>query len=186
MLANEGFNRQEIVRARRESAMRRHDFSGAECRGSESQRPSEDQSLREPVPIETARNRMAVESKRTLGEARRNRCQGRVESRLLRYSRSGAAERSAALQPRYVSRSAKWPRILNPVKASLDFIDLQAVYAKKEKPPKGKEGMEWLLADGEPASNSEEAYGYAGCRARRWKMERFHCALKGGCWTEKL
>jgi hypothetical protein len=53
-----------------------------------------------------------------------------------------------------------------------DSIDLQTVYAKEEKPPKEKGWMEWLLADGESAANSKEAYGYAGCRVQRWKMER--------------
>ncbi|MHB9292316.1 hypothetical protein Holit_01412 [Hollandina sp. SP2] len=34
--------------------------------------------------------------------------------------------------------------MLKPVKALPDAIDLQVIYVKEEKPPRGKEPIEWL------------------------------------------
>jgi hypothetical protein len=65
-------------------------------------------------------------------------------------------------------------------------MDLQVVYVKEERPPKGKEGVEWLLAAGEPAAGHEEAYEHVGCYMRRRKTGRFHYALKSGRGIEKL
>ncbi|MDR2402395.1 MAG: hypothetical protein LBD78_00005, partial [Spirochaetaceae bacterium] len=61
-----------------------------------------------------------------------------------RDSRSNIPERKAVLQLRYASYSVKRPHILNPVKALPDAIDLQVIYVKEEKPPRGKEPIEWL------------------------------------------
>jgi hypothetical protein len=98
----------------------------------------------------------------------------------------GRPEREAALRARYAAYSIKRPRTPNKVKALPEPRDLRVVDVKEERPPKGKEGMEWLLAAGEPAASPEEAYGYAGCYMRRWKAGRFHCALKGGRAVEKF
>jgi hypothetical protein len=57
---------------------------------------------------------------------------------------------------------------------------------KEEKPPKGKEPIEWFLAASEPVNTPEEAYEYVGYYIQRWKIERFHYVLKSGCAIEKL
>jgi hypothetical protein len=102
------------------------------------------QSLKEPILIRIVQNRMTVENKRILDEIRKKRCPGRVEVRLPRDSRNSIPEREAVLQVRYATYTVKRPHILNPVKSLPDGIDLQVVYVKEEKPPKGKEGVEWL------------------------------------------
>jgi hypothetical protein len=48
------------------------------------------------------------------------------------------------LQMRYASYSVKRTHILNPVKALPDCIDMQVIYVKEEKAPKGKAPIEWL------------------------------------------
>jgi hypothetical protein len=42
------------------------------------------------------------------------------------------------------------------------------------------------MAAGEPIGAPEEAHEYVECYMRRWKMERFHYALKSGCAIERL
>jgi hypothetical protein len=63
---------------------------------------------------------------------------------------------------------------------------MQVVYVKEEKPPKGKEPIEWFLATSEPVNSACEAYEYVGYYIQRWKIERFHYVLKSGCGIEKL
>jgi hypothetical protein len=63
---------------------------------------------------------------------------------------------------RYATYSVKRPHILNPVKTLPDYIDLQVVYVKEERPPKGREGIEWFLVTSEPVTSSEESYEYVG------------------------
>ncbi|MDR0375643.1 MAG: hypothetical protein LBH85_07965 [Treponema sp.] len=41
------------------------------------------------------------------------------------------------------------------------------------------------MAASEPATSPEDAYEYVGYYMRRWKMERFHYALKNGRVIEK-
>jgi hypothetical protein len=144
------------------------------------------QSLNEPVLIRTVQNRMTVENKRILDEIRKKRCQGRVEVTLPRDSRSSIPEREAVLQLRYASYSVKRPHILNPVKTLPESIAMQVIYVKEEKPPRGKDPIEWFLTTSEAVKSPEEAYEYVGYYMQRWKIERFHYVLKSGCAIEKL
>ncbi|MDR2408330.1 MAG: hypothetical protein LBE13_09515 [Bacteroidales bacterium] len=102
------------------------------------------QSLREPLLIRIVQNRMTVGHKRILDEIRKKRCQGRVEVRLPRDSRSDIPEREAILQMRYASYQVKRPHIFNPVKTLPEFIAMNVIYVKEENPPKGKAPVEWL------------------------------------------
>jgi hypothetical protein len=120
------------------------------------------QSLDEPVLIRIVQNRMTVENKRILDELRKKRSPGRVEVRLPRDSRSGTPEREAVLRMRYASYSIKRPQILNKVKTLPESLDLQGIYVKEEKPPKGEKPIEWFLATSEPVNSPEEAYEYVG------------------------
>jgi hypothetical protein len=144
------------------------------------------QLLHKPLLVRTARNRMTMENKRILDEIRKKRCQGRVEERLPRDSRSGIPEREAVLQMRHASYSVKRQHILNRVKTLPDCIDMRVIYMKEEKPPAGKAAIEWFLMTGGPIGSLEEAYEYAGYYMQRRKIERFHYVLKSGCAIEKL
>jgi hypothetical protein len=42
------------------------------------------------------------------------------------------------------------------------------------------------MATSEPVNTPEEAYERVGCYMRRWKIGRFHYALKSGRAIEKL
>jgi hypothetical protein len=102
------------------------------------------QTLKEPILIRIVQNRMTVGNKQVLDEIRKKGCQGRVEVTIPRDSRSSIPERETVLQVRYATYSVKRPHILNPVKTLPDYIDLQVVYVKEERPPKGRERIEWL------------------------------------------
>jgi hypothetical protein len=144
------------------------------------------QSLNEPVLIRIVQNRMTVENKKILDEIQKEQCQGKIEVTIPRDSRSNIPERKAVLQMRYASYPVKRPHILNPVKGLPDSIALQVIYVKEEKPPNGKEPIEWFLMTSEPVNSAEEAYEYVGYYIQRWKIERFHYVLKSGCAIEKL
>jgi hypothetical protein len=144
------------------------------------------QSLKEPILIRIVQNRMTVENKRIPDEIRKKRCRGKVEETIPRDSRSSMPEREAVLQLRYASYSVKRPHILNPVKELPDWIELQVIYVREERPPKGKGPIEWFLVTSEPVNTLEEAYEYVGYYMQRWKIERFHYVLKSGCVIEKL
>jgi hypothetical protein len=138
------------------------------------------QSLDEPLLIRIVQNRMTAGNKRIRDEIRKKRCQGKVGVTIPRDSRSTIPEREAVFQVRYGSYWVKGPHILNPVKTLPDAIDLPVIYVKEEKPPQGKEAIEWFLATSEPADSFEEAYEYAGYYLQRWKLERFQYVLKSG------
>jgi hypothetical protein len=100
-----------------------------------------------------------------LDEIQGKKCQGRVEATLPRDSRSNIPEREAVLQLRYALYSVKQPHILNPVKTLSDCIDMQVFYVKEEKPPKGKEPIEWFLVTSETVDSAKEAYKYIAGRS---------------------
>jgi hypothetical protein len=132
------------------------------------------QLLKGPILIRVVQNRMTVENKRILDEIRKKRCQGRVDVRLPRDSRNSIPERDAVLQLRYASYPVKRTHSLNPVKTLPDAIDLQVIYVKEEKPPKGKEGIEWFLVTSELVSSPEEAYKHVGRYMDFTPFDRHH------------
>jgi hypothetical protein len=142
-------------------------------------------SLDEPALVRIAQNRMTAENERMLDGMRKRRRQERVEAALPRDIWSDIPEWDAASRMRRAA-FGKAPRILNPVETPPDCIDMRAVYVEEEGPPAGKEPIEGLLTASEPVNTAEEAHKYAGHYIRRWKMERFHYALKSGCAIERL
>ncbi|MDR0629578.1 MAG: IS4 family transposase [Treponema sp.] len=144
------------------------------------------ETLRQPFLIRVVQNRMTVENKRVLEEIRKKRCQGRVEVTIPRDSRSGIPEREAVLQLRYASFTIQRPHILKPIKTLPESIEVTVIYVKEERPPKGKDAIEWFLMTSESVNTSEGAYEYVGYYIQRWKIERFHYVLKSGCAIEKL
>ncbi|MDR2433747.1 MAG: hypothetical protein LBD47_04180, partial [Treponema sp.] len=81
--------------------------------------------------------------------------------------------------------------ILNPVKGVPDSIELQGIFVKKERPPKGKVPVEWLRklvseAASKPVETVGEAYTRVGYYMRRRQIERFHYVLKSGHTMDKL
>jgi hypothetical protein len=102
------------------------------------------ETLRQPFLIRVVQNRMTVEHKRIPEEIRKQRCQGRVEVTIPRDSRSGIPEREAVVQPRYASFAIQKPHILDPVKTLPESIEVNVIYVKEERPPKGKDAIAWL------------------------------------------
>jgi hypothetical protein len=60
------------------------------------------------------------------------------------------------------------------------------IYVREEHAPKGVEATEWFLTINEEAESFKGACETAGYYIQRWKMERFHYALKSARVIEKL
>jgi hypothetical protein len=103
-----------------------------------------------------------------------------------RDSKRNLKEREAVLSLRYKEFEIKRPQILNKNKALLPSITVNVIYAREEKPPQGKDRIEWFLMTNEPIGDANEAYEKVCYYIQRWKIERFHFVLKDGCMVEKL
>jgi hypothetical protein len=82
-----------------------------------------------------------------------------------------------------VARVSFPPSVNDPRVADAPALEVNVVYAKEEKPPrgKGKPPVEWMLLTSEPATTAEDARRLTGWYARRWVVEEFHRAEKEGC-----
>ena len=67
-----------------------------------------------------------------------------------------------------------------------ESVALYAVYAREVETPEGEDPIEWLLLTTVPVTNLAEAIQKIQWYRERWKMERFHFALKSGCRIEEL
>ncbi|GHU09683.1 hypothetical protein FACS1894151_07940 [Spirochaetia bacterium] len=142
--------------------------------------------MNELLLIRIVQNRMTMENKRILDEIQKKKCQGRLAVTIPRDSRNSIPERETVLQLRYAQFAVKRPQIRNPIKTLPEAIDMNIIYVKEERPPKGNKPIEWFLATTEPVTTSKEAYEKIGYYMQRWKIERFHYVLKSGCTIEKL
>ena len=61
---------------------------------------------------------------------------------------------------------------------------LNLVEAVEEHPPKGEQGVSWLLLTSEPVDTSEQALQVVDWYRRRWLIEEYFKALKTGCRLE--
>jgi len=69
---------------------------------------------------------------------------------------------------------------------STDPIPLTALWAYEETPQKDQDPIEWFLLTTLPAENLEDGAQLLRFYSYRWRIERFHFALKSGCGVEKL
>jgi hypothetical protein len=94
--------------------------------------------------IRIVHNRMAVENGQILDKIRKTPCKGRVKAHIPRDSRRNVKKREVTLQVRYARDEVKKPQIKNKNKALLPSLPVAVIYVKKESPPQGVEGIEWL------------------------------------------
>ncbi len=64
-------------------------------------------------------------------------------------------------------------------------VNLWAVYAREEQPPKGAAAIEWLLLTTEEVGTAEEAVRMLDLYSRRWRIEEWHRVLKSGCKVQE-
>jgi hypothetical protein len=65
-------------------------------------------------------------------------------------------------------------------------IPVWAIYAREMTPPPDQEPIHWLLLTTLPVADAEQAAQCLVWYTYRWRVERFHHALKSGCGYEKL
>jgi hypothetical protein len=136
--------------------------------------------------IRAAQNRMTVDNRKILDSVREKRGMGAAEVTIPRDSRNNVKEREAALQIRCGLFEIKRPMILNKNKALAASVQAWVIHAKEEQPPLGAEPVDWFLMANEPVETAEAACERVYYYTQRWKIERFHYALKSGCAVEKL
>ncbi len=63
---------------------------------------------------------------------------------------------------------------------------LSVVHAHEAEPPKGAEGIEWLLITTVPVTTNQQAREVVDLYGLRWRIEDDHRILKNGCDVEKI
>jgi hypothetical protein len=63
-------------------------------------------------------------------------------------------------------------------------VEVNAVWVNEETPPKGAEGLQWVLLTSEPVETLAEAMEVVEHYRGRWTIEEWHKALKTGCRIE--
>jgi hypothetical protein len=128
---------------------------------------------------------MTVDNKRILNEIRRQPCAGRARVTIGRDSRWNVKGREAVLRARYRQFQIRRPAILDKIKELKGSAAVSVIYAAEETAGAGGEPAEWFLLTNGAADSFEAAYEKARWHTRRWKIERFHYALKSGCAVER-
>jgi hypothetical protein len=65
-------------------------------------------------------------------------------------------------------------------------VAIVAVLAEEREPPQGEDPVSWMLLTTIPVGTFEQAAQCVVWYTYRWRIERFHYALKSGCGIEKL
>jgi hypothetical protein len=65
-------------------------------------------------------------------------------------------------------------------------IDIWAIHALEDKPPRHAKAVEWFLLTTVDASSSEKAVSFLRWYCLRWRIEDWHRALKSGCEIEEI
>lgn len=65
-------------------------------------------------------------------------------------------------------------------------LEVTAILAREEDPPKGVDPIEWLLLTNLPVENGQEAAQTVGWYVCRWQIEVYFRILKSGCKVEQL
>lgn len=71
-------------------------------------------------------------------------------------------------------------------RSQLPNVKVWVIEAWEEDPPAGEEALRWCLLTTEEVVTLDDAVGKLGDYALRWRIERFHFALKQGCKVEAL
>lgn len=104
-----------------------------------------------------------------------------AQQRLQLPRRSSQATRVAKLSLRACPITLKPP---SHTGATLQPINLWALWACEMRPPAGVKAIEWMLLSTIPIDSAEQACERLQWYARRWGIEIWHRILKGGCKIE--
>jgi hypothetical protein len=94
--------------------------------------------------------------------------------------REDRAARRAVLEVRSMPVTLRAPK-RNP---GLPSVQVHAVLARELHPPKGVDGLEWMLLTTVAVESKADAFQRLEWYARRWGIEVYHRILKSGCRVE--
>ena len=98
--------------------------------------------------------------------------------------------KSATRKARHVRQSLRAARVT--LKApyrndrALPDLEVSAILAQEDNPPKGTEPVQWLLLTSLPVDSFEQAVEKLAWYLCRWEIEIFFRILKSGCTVEQL
>ncbi|SEF12485.1 Transposase DDE domain-containing protein [Burkholderia sp. WP9] len=96
-------------------------------------------------------------------------------------ARSNLPQRTARLTLRCSTVRLRPPK----ARASrLPEVDIFAIHAIEDNPPRGVEPLEWMLLSSVPTTSLDEVLERLAWYARRWTIETWHRVLKSGCHIE--
>jgi hypothetical protein len=136
--------------------------------------------------IRVIQNRLTAGNEKILDKIRETEVKGRVRVRIPRDSRRNIKAREVVLTVRCAQVEIKKPLIQNKNKELPQSIQGNVIYVKEEDPPRGLDPIEWFLMTNEEVKTTEQAFEKVRYYVQRWKIERFHHALKSGRDIEKL
>lgn len=111
---------------------------------------------------------------------------GEVIVTIPRNANLNSPEREARLSIKHCPITIKPPKNRSAAEC-LSNLNLYAVLVEEVTlPPKGVKSIYWLLLTTLPVNSAEEAYEKVLWYKQRWKIERYHYALKSGCKIEEL
>lgn len=135
--------------------------------------------------IRASYNRQDIDNNQIFTKVKTLEASGIIKTTLPRNSRDNIPARNVELEVRYIKNAIKRPWIKNSHDLSQSTNITLVHVIEKEKPKKGGK-VEWYLLTDQPVNNSTEAFMIVKYYMHRWKIERFHYALKSGCNVEKL
>jgi hypothetical protein len=91
------------------------------------------------------------------------------------------AARGANLRVSYVTLDVRKPRYLKTSDECPETVNANIVHVYEVNPPADAQRIEWVLLTNVPVSNALEAEYVVDIYRRRWLIEEFFAALKGGC-----
>jgi hypothetical protein len=91
------------------------------------------------------------------------------------------AARSARLQVSYLPLELRKPQYLKATEDCPETTAVNFVHVYEKDPPEDTPRIEWVLFTNLPVTNSVQAEQVVDIYLRRWLIEEFFAALKGGC-----
>lgn len=100
-------------------------------------------------------------------------------------ARKNQAARLAEVQMAWAGVQVASSSQASPAERALPAFSAWVLRVWEPNPPKGVEGLEWILLSSLPVTNLAEAYERTQWYSCRWICEDFHQCLKTGCQIER-
>lgn len=136
--------------------------------------------------VRVVQNRMTTEACKLFDKVKSESLAGKIIVEIPRDTRRNLPKREATLEFRYCRVHVGVPTTTLKKFVKNKAVALSIVHVQEINPPEGVKPIEWYLATSMDIASLDEAVEKVHWYIHRWKIERFHYILKGGCEIEKL